>query len=66
MHILFEHVETFCTMKGYGLGYASEQAKEAVHHDFLHTQAQYNTKPDKELYGNRMTEAVVKYNSMHK
>ena len=63
MHILFEHVEDFCILTNRGLGYYSEQAKEAIHHDFKSTQSLYTTKQDKASYGDRMTGAVVKYNS---
>ena len=63
MHILFEHVEDFCILTNRGLGYYSEQAKEAIHHDFKSTQSLYTTKQDKASYGDRMTGAVVKCNS---
>ena len=37
-----------------------------THDDYRQTQAHYTTKPDKESYGSRMTELVVKHNTMHK
>ena len=65
MHVLFEHVEMFCTLTGKGLGFYSEQAKEAVHWDFLTTEANYQCKESNPNFGPRQTDSVVKYNTMH-
>ena len=35
MHIVFDHVATFCDSKKRGLGFYSEQAGEAIHYSFL-------------------------------
>ena len=34
VHVVFHHVEEFCSLKGMGLGPWSEQTSESLHHEF--------------------------------
>ena len=65
MHILFEHIELFCTLTGKGLGFYSEQAKEAVHYDYLGTEELFQCKEENPNFGKYETASVVWYNTDH-
>ena len=66
MHVLFEHVEMYCTLQQHGLGFVSEQAVEAVHHDYLPTQNQFFCNDEANpLFGETQTNGMIKYNTDH-
>ena len=65
MHILFEHCELFCTLTGKGLGFYSEQAKEAVHYDYLPTEKLFQCNEDNPNFAKYETDGVVRYNTDH-
>ena len=65
MHILFEHVEMYCTLSGKGLGFVSEQAKEAVHFDYLGVEQNFQCSEGNPNFGKMETKSVVRYNTDH-
>ena len=65
MHILFEHVDLFCTLTGKGLGFYSEQAAEAVHYDYLETEKDFQCNEENPKFGEYETAGVVRYNRNH-
>lgn len=65
-HIVFEHVPHFCNIKGVGLGFFSEQASEAVHHDFGMVWERYKVNSiEHPTYAPQLLKTTLKYNSDH-
>ena len=67
VHILIHHLEDFFNQKGKnkGLSYWTEQAFEAVHHDFKDIWARYKVNSDHPDYGKQLKSAIVAYNYSH-
>ena len=65
MHAIYDHVPQFCAKTKSGLGKYSEQASEAVHHDFSLTWQNYKVLESHPNFGEKLLNALVKYNSMH-
>lgn len=66
MHIIFSHVDTFCSQRKVGLGMYSEQATESCHSDF-HRHRQNFKLPvrNHDEYPDTFLKCVVAYNSRH-
>ena len=65
VHAVIFHVTDFCEKNQVGLATYSEQAMEAVHHDFKNMWGKNkvsNSHPD---YAKKLLRAVCKYNSLH-
>lgn len=65
IHVIFFHVAEFCEKNGRALGSFSEQAFEAVHHDFNETWKKYKLKKGHPKFSENLLKAVVEYNSHH-
>ena len=67
VHIIMNHLVDFFNIKGkkHGLSFYSEQAFEAVHHDFREFWKKYATDTDKPEFGNKLKAAVSAYVSSH-
>ena len=66
IHAVLFHIIEFCDSKGMGLSPWSEQASESVHHDFKQKWKNFNIRDtDHPVYGKRLLEAIVSYNSQH-
>lgn len=65
VHIVFHHIKDFCSKKERGLGFYSEQAFEAVHHDFLSVWKYFKVSENHSNYDNKLRSAVRRFNSRH-
>ena len=67
VHMVMHHLTDFFELKGeeHGLSYWTEQAFEAVHHDFKVIWERYKVSPDHPEYGARLLRAVSAYNASH-
>lgn len=65
MHILFEHVEMYCSLTQKGLGFVSEQAKEACHFDYLGIEKNFQCAEGNPHFGDMETKGVIRYNTDH-
>lgn len=66
IHAVLHHVKEFCSFKQAGLGKWSEQAGEALHHDFLNVWENYKTRSTKHAdFGERLLRATCAYNGRH-
>ena len=65
VHVLLHHVPALCSATGHALGSVSEQAFEAVHHDFHHVWQRYTMPVQHPKYAHALLQAVVAYNSFH-
>jgi hypothetical protein len=65
IHCVFEHLIEFCHKKNEGFGLYSEQASEAVHHDFSTVWNCYSRSESHSQFQEQLFKAVLKYNSIH-
>lgn len=65
VHAVFHHVPYFCKKYGHGLGSYSEQAVEAVHHDFQPTWLSFKVLKESPMHDTQLLRAVCKYNASH-
>ena len=65
VHAVLVHVPQWCAKFKRGLGYASEQASEAVHHDFKTRWGHYKVNSQNPNYGDHLLRCVVSYNGLH-
>ena len=65
VHAVIMHVPQWCHRQGKGLGHASEQASESVHHDFKKKWENFKVREDNPRFGERLLSCVVQYNSSH-
>lgn len=65
VHVVFHHIEDFCSRQKDGLGFFSEQAMESVHFDFLTRWKNYKVSLNHLDYGQHLLKAVCSYNSHH-
>ncbi len=65
VHAVIMHVPEWCYREGKGLGHASEQASESVHHDFKAKWQHFKVREDNPRFGDSLLRCVVAYNSLH-
>ena len=67
VHIIESHVSEFLKLKGEvaGLGFWSEQAMEAGHHDFKTEWEKVKVSANHAEYSERMFQTVVRYAGKH-
>ena len=66
LHIIFNHVPSFCKKTGLGLGFFSEQATEAINYSFIQEAwERFRVSNNHAEYGEHLRKAVVSYNSKH-
>ena len=70
VHIVFQHIEEFLSMKSTsqerkGLGYWSEQAFEAMHHDVKVESAGLIVSETHPEYAQKLKQFIVRYNAKH-
>ena len=65
-HAVFHHISEFCDLVKMGLGPYSEQAAESLHHEFDTMWTRFKVKKQEHpVYGSRLLNSVVMYNSQH-
>lgn len=66
VHAVFFHIIDFCSKTNVGLGYYSEQAMEAVHHDFKSIwEKKYKININHPDYMKNLLKAVCDFNGLH-
>ncbi len=65
VHAVVTHVPEWCYKNQKGLGFASEQASESVHHDFKKRWEHFKVREDNKRFGERIKSCVVQYNTSH-
>ena len=66
VHLVFYHIEEFCSLKNMGLAIWSEQTTESLHQEFKKCWENYLVRDTEHpLYGERPLQAVQMFNSLN-